>query len=43
MESYRLIGLYTARILGGENPANVPVQQYAKQRSGLLVENTGHG
>jgi len=29
MDSYRLIGRYTARILGGEKPSDLPVQQYA--------------
>jgi putative ABC transport system substrate-binding protein len=30
MEGYRLIGLYAARILRGEKPENLPIQQYAK-------------
>jgi putative ABC transport system substrate-binding protein len=30
MEGYRLIGLYTARVLGGENPTELPVRQYGK-------------
>jgi putative tryptophan/tyrosine transport system substrate-binding protein len=30
MESYSLIGRYTARILSGEKPGDLPVQQYTK-------------
>ena len=30
MEGYHLIGLYAARILKGDNPAELPIRQYGK-------------
>jgi putative ABC transport system substrate-binding protein len=29
-DSYRLVGVYTGRILNGEKPANLPIQQATK-------------
>jgi ABC-type uncharacterized transport system substrate-binding protein len=38
-DAYRLTGAYAARVLNGEKPANLPVQQAAKNRDGYQSQD----